>query len=194
MHISEGVLNAKTLIISAPISAIFLLSCIKNVKYEQVPKIAALSAIFFLASFIHIPIGVTSVHLILSGLVGAFLGYNAFLAIFIALFLQGLLFGYGGLSTLGINSLIIGIPAFFGYWIYKFSTKKQRSFLWFFVGFVPILLSAILLSLVLALNSKEFYNTAYLAFLANIPIMFIEGIISFFALKFIKKVAPEFLK
>lgn len=75
-----------------------------------------MSAMFFIASFIHIPIGPTSIHLILSGLIGAFLGFNAGLAIFAALLLQALLFGYGGITVLGVNLLMIASPAVLGFY------------------------------------------------------------------------------
>lgn len=195
MHISEGVLNGEILAISGVISALALGFSVKKVKFEDVPKVSVMSAIFFIASFIHVPIGVTSVHLILSGLVGAFLGLSSLLAIFVALFLQGLLFGYGGLTSLGVNFIIIAFPSLFGYLFFslKSNSKIQRGIYDFLVGFVPILVSALLLSLVLALNGDEFLPIAYLAFISNLPIMIIEGIITLFALRFIKKVAPQFL-
>lgn len=195
MHISEGVLNREILAISGVISALALGLSVKKVNFEDVPKVSVMSAIFFIASFIHVPIGVTSVHLILSGLVGAFLGLSSLLAIFVALFLQGLLFGYGGLTSLGANFIIIAFPSLFGYLFFslKSNSKIQRGIYDFLVGFVPILVSALLLSLVLALNGDEFLPIAYLAFISNLPIMIIEGIITLFALRFIKKVAPQFL-
>ncbi len=195
MHISEGVLNAEILATGAVVGAVFVGLSIKYAKVEQIPKISAFSAIFFIASFIHVPIGVTSIHLILSGLVGAFLGFEAILAIFVALFLQGLLFGYGGITTLGVNTLIMGIPSLLGYYFLhvKTDSKVLRSLFDFLVGFVPILLSAFLLSLTLALNGDEFLPIAYLSFISNLPIMVIEGIISLFAIKFVKNVAPQFL-
>ncbi len=195
MHISEGVLQSEILISGAILGGGLLLYSIKKLDQDNIPKIAVLSAVFFLASFIHIPIGVTSIHLILSGLVGAFLGYEAVLAIFTALFLQGLLFGYGGLTTLGVNTFLMALPALFGHWIYSFTCKEKFvSLKWFLVGFVPILVSSSMLSLVLMINGEEFKAVASLSFVANLPAMIIEGIITLFALKFIQKVAPQFLR
>lgn len=195
MHISEGVLNVEILSVNTAICILTLGYNIKKVQFEDIPKISVLSAIFFLASFIHVPVGVSSVHLILSGLVGAFLKFNSFLALFVALFLQGLLFGYGGLTTLGTNFVIMAFPALLGYYFFSLNTKSQikRVMYDFLVGFSPILVSSFLLCLILTLNGEEFLPIAYLALLSNLPIMVIEGIISLFALKFIKKVAPQFL-
>lgn len=196
MHISEGVLNGEILSTCAIVSALALIFSAKKADIQSIPKISVLSAIFFLASFIHVPIGVTSVHLILSGLIGAFLGVSSILAIFVALLFQSLLFGYGGVTTLGVNTLIIAFPALLGSYFFnlKSSSKKIKILLYFLVGFVPIFISSILLSIILALNGEEFLPIAYLAFVSNLPIMVIEGIISLFALKFIKKVAPQFLR
>lgn len=196
MHISEGVLNPEILVGGAVVSAILVVFSAKNVKSEDIPKTAVLSAVFFLASFIHVPIGATSVHLILGGLIGAFLGYGAILAIFIALVLQGVLFGYGGVTTLGVNTFILATPSLLGYFLMsiKTSSDKMQKLYWFLVGFLPTFTSALLLSAVLSLNGEKFLPVAYLSFMSNLPIMFIEGFIVLFSIIFIKKTAPNLLK
>ncbi len=196
MHISEGVLSGEILAVGAGLSVGLVILAVKNIKNEQIPKIAALSAVFFLASFIHIPIGVTSIHLLLAGFVGAFLGFGAVVAILVALFLQGLLFGYGGLSTLGVNTFIMSTPAIVGYFIFHIRTKEKlwQNVKWFMVGFVPIFIASCMLSTVLWINGEEFKAVAYLSFISNLPAMAIEGVITLFAINFIQKVAPKFLK
>jgi len=69
------------------------------------------AAIFFLASLVHVPLGLSNAHLTLNGLVGLVLGWGAIPAIFVALSLQALLFQFGGLTTLGVNTLIMAAPA-----------------------------------------------------------------------------------
>ncbi|CZE47212.1 cobalt transporter CbiM [Campylobacter geochelonis] len=193
MHISEGVLKPEILIPAAAVSAVWLGWLFYKLEFEKIPKIACMSALFFIASFIHVPIGVTSIHLVLSGLIGAMLGANAVIAIFAALFLQGLLFGYGGITTLGVNLLVMALPALLGRVFLRLSFIKFQKLMWFLVGFVPILLSSVLLSLVLALNGDEFLAVAYLAFMSNLPLMAIEGLISLFALTFIYKTNRDLL-
>ncbi|HLQ45692.1 MAG TPA: energy-coupling factor ABC transporter permease, partial [Planctomycetaceae bacterium] len=68
-------------------------------------------AAFFVASLCHVNLRVTSVHLLLNGLVGVVLGRRAALAIPVGLFLQVVLFQHGGYSTLGVNSCVMTIPA-----------------------------------------------------------------------------------
>ena len=195
MHLSEGLLRPEILIGGAVVSAAFTLYAFKTLKDDEIPKTAVLSALFFLASFIHVPIGPTSVHLVLGGIVGAMLGFRAFIAIFVALLLQGVLFGFGGLTTLGINLFNLATPTLVGYWLFMLTTTKrwQKDLLWFLVGFIPLALSAFLLSLTLALNGDAFVDAAKLALLAHLPIMFIEGFITLFALRFIEKVSPHLL-
>ncbi len=193
MHISEGVLKPEIIVPCSALCVVLVSSLIYKLKTSEIPKVAAVSAMFFMASFIHVPIGVTSIHLVLSGLAGAFLGANAVLAIFIALFFQALLFGYGGLSALGVNLLIIASPALLSPYLLKLSFKRYRLFFWFLIGFLPILCSSALLSLTLVLNGKEFAPVAALVFTSNLALMALEGIISLFALSFIFRVKKDLL-
>jgi cobalt/nickel transport system permease protein len=70
-----------------------------------------LTAAFFVASLVHVRVGPTSVHLLLNGLVGVVLGWRAGLAIPVGLFLQAALIGHGGFTTLGVNSVVLTVPA-----------------------------------------------------------------------------------
>lgn len=195
MHLSEGLLKPEILIGGAVVSALFTLYAFKTLKDDEIPKTAVLSALFFLASFIHVPIGPTSVHLVLGGIVGAMLGFRAFIAIFVALLLQGVLFGFGGLTTLGINLFNLATPTLIGYWLFMLPSSKHwhKDLLWFLIGFIPLAVSAFLLSLTLALNGDAFIDAAKIALLAHLPLMFMEGFITLLALRFIEKVAPSLL-
>jgi cobalt/nickel transport system permease protein len=83
-----------------------------------------------------------SVHLILNGLLGVVLGYFAFPAILIGLFFQALVIGHGGLTTLGVNAAMMGIPALLAYHIFQcedflgkvFSLQSMRTGLFAFLG------------------------------------------------------------
>lgn len=195
MHLSEGILKPEILIVGAFISTALTLYSFKSLKDEEIPKTAVLSALFFLATFIHIPIGPTSVHLILGGLVGALLGIHSFIAIFVALLLQALLFGFGGITTLGINLFNLATPALFAGLLFMMPVRYewQKNILWFSLGFIPLFLSALLLSLTLSINGELFYDAAKLALIAHFPVMVIEGLITLFALRFIEKVSPSLL-
>ena len=194
MHISDGVLSPEIIIPANIVASVLSAYLIYRLNAKDIPKISCMSAIFFVASFIHVPLGPTSIHLILSGLVGAFLGINATIAILIALFLQALFFGYGGISVLGVNLLILALPAVLGRYFLNLSFKAYQKVCWFLAGFTPILLSALALSGVLVLNGREFLAVAGLALASNFALMIIEGIISLFGIGFIFKVNKDLLR
>jgi len=192
VHISEGVLSAPVLLAGWAVTAPAVAAILWRVRQSEIPKIACFSALFFVASFVHLPVGVSSMHLMLSGLVGAFLGSRAILAIFVALFLQGVFFGFGGLSVLGVNTAVIGFPAVLG-GLFAAAAKAQelkactQKIYLFLVGFVPIVCSMLLLDLVLFISGREFFAIATLISLEGAILAVLEGIITLFALSFIAK-------
>ena len=192
MHISEGVLSAPVLLAGWAVTAPAVAAILWRVKQSEIPRIACFSALFFVASFVHLPVGVSSMHLMLSGLVGAFLGSRAILAIFVALFLQGVFFGFGGLSVLGVNTAVIGFPAVLGGLFaaaakaQELKVRTQKIYL-FLAGFVPIVCSMLLLDLVLFISGREFFAIATLISLEGAILAVLEGIITLFALSFIAK-------
>lgn len=192
MHISEGVLSAPVLLAGWAVTAPAVAAILWRVRQSEIPRIACFSALFFVASFVHLPVGVSSMHLMLSGLVGAFLGSRAILAIFVALFLQGVFFGFGGLSVLGVNTAVIGFPAVLGGLFtaaakaQELKARTQKIYL-FLAGFVPIVCSMLLLDLVLFISGREFFAIATLISLEGAILAVLEGIITLFALSFIAK-------
>ena len=192
MHISEGVLSAPVLLAGWAVTAPAVATILWRVRQSEIPRIACFSALFFVASFVHLPVGVSSMHLMLSGLVGAFLGSRAILAIFVALFLQGVFFGFGGLSVLGVNTAVIGFPAVLGGLFaaaakaQELKVRTQKIYL-FLAGFVPIVCSMLLLDLVLFISGREFFAIATLISLEGAILAVLEGIITLFALSFIAK-------
>jgi cobalt uptake substrate-specific transmembrane region len=192
VHISEGVLSAPVLLAGWAVTAPAVAAILWRVRQSEIPRIACFSALFFVASFVHLPVGVSSMHLMLSGLVGAFLGSRAILAIFVALFLQGVFFGFGGLSVLGVNTAVIGFPAVLGGLFaaaakaQELKVRTQKIYL-FLAGFVPIVCSMLLLDLVLFISGREFFAIATLISLEGAILAVLEGIITLFALSFITK-------
>lgn len=196
MHISEGVLPLATLAGGYAASAAGIAMGLKKLKDEQLVKTAMLSSAFFVASFIHIPVGPTNIHLVLNGFVGLLTGWSCFIAIGIALLLQALLFQFGGITTLGINTLTMALPAFISFLIFSPLLMRQSMpvvLTGFLCGFVSVFLSALLLSLSLVTAGESFMPAAKLVFAANTPLMVIDGLITALALQFIGKVKPEML-
>ncbi len=126
MHISEGILSGPVLLGGAILSAGGIGLGLKQINTTDLPKVAILSSGFFVASLIHIPVGPTSAHLLLNGLIGLILGFKAFPAIFVALLLQALLFQFGGLTTLGVNTFNMATPAVLSYYLFRNLLKRKK--------------------------------------------------------------------
>ena len=111
MHISEGILTAPVLAGGAVLTTVGTAVGLKKLDYDRIMTVSLLSAAFFVASLIHVPVGPASVHLLLGGLLGIILGWGAFPAIVVALGLQTVFFQYGGMIVLGVNAFCIAGPA-----------------------------------------------------------------------------------
>jgi cobalt/nickel transport system permease protein len=196
MHISEGVLSTPVLMGGALITLTGAVIGIRSIDPEKIMSVALFSSVFFVASFIHVPVGPVSIHLLLSGLLGLILGWAAFPAILAALFLQAVLFQYGGLLVLGVNTAIISIPAVFFGLIMKsglHSNVRKRFALSFIAGSLPILLSSLIMAGCLILSHSGFQDASLLVVLWNIPVAILEGIITAFTVGFLARVQPEIL-
>jgi len=198
MHISEGVLTPQVLVAGAAAAAVGTAVGLKKMDYEKIPKVAVLTAAFFVASLIHVPIGPSSVHLTLNGLLGLLLGWAAFPAILIGLLLQALLFQFGGLTVLGVNAVNMGVPALivwllFGYFIKKDNTALTVIFA-FLAGAVAVLLSILFTAFSLVCSGEEFTGIAKIMVAAHLPVVFIEGVVNVFIVTLLKKVKPEILE
>jgi cobalt/nickel transport system permease protein len=198
MHISEGVLTAPVLGAGAVLTFAGLSIGLRKMDYEKLPEVAVLSSVFFVASLIHVPIGPSAAHLILNGICGVLLGWLAFPAIFVGLTLQGVLFEYGGITTLGINTFNMAFPAVVVGILSRPFIKSPRVYVRmiteFLAGAFAILFSGLLVAVCLVIALGESMDSgAKLVVLAHIPIMIIEGLITVFVVEFILKVKPEML-
>jgi cobalt/nickel transport system permease protein len=111
VHIADGVLPAPLLIVGFAVTILLALFGAWRLRDEDAPRVAVLTAVFFVASLIHVRIPPTSVHLLLNGLIGVILGRHAALAIPVGLLLQAILIGHGGFWALGVNNCVLTLPA-----------------------------------------------------------------------------------
>ena len=196
MHISEGVLGAPVLVAGAAVAVAGTAVGLKKLELDRVAQAGMLSAAFFVASLIHVPVGPSSVHLILNGIVGLLLGWAAFPAILTALVLQAMMFQYGGITTLGVNTVIMALPAVVCYHLCgPFIHKPPRIAVAaaFACGAGSVFLGAILAGASLMFTEGSFLEVAGLIVTAHLPVMAIEGVITVFCVAFLKKVKPEML-
>jgi cobalt/nickel transport system permease protein len=203
VHISDGVLRTPWLAGGFIVAGVLALLAAYRVRDEEIPRIAVLSAAFFVASLMHLRLGPTSVHLLLNGLVGVVLGRRAPLAILIGLGLQAALLGHGGFTTLGVNTCVLTLPALLAGWmfagLYRLSQARRTSIalLWVFgciIGMTSVLATLVLNAGVLLWGGAEdWHQIVYLVFVAHLPIVGLEGIVLGFTVSFLARVKPEML-
>jgi len=198
MHISEGVLSAPVLVTGAALAVAGISVGLKKMDYEKIPQVAVLSSSFFVASLIHVPIGPSNVHLVLNGVNGLLLGWMCFPSILVALVLQAILFQFGGVTVLGVNTVNMALPGVICYYLFARLINHENRFVYliaaFLCGFLSVFLSGILVALSLWFTEESFISAAKLIVLAHLPIMIIEGIITLFCVAFLKRVKPELLR
>ncbi|NOD36264.1 MULTISPECIES: cobalt transporter CbiM [unclassified Ruegeria] len=195
MHIVDGALSNPVVIGGAIAAAGGIAMGLKSLDLDRIPTAGVLSASFFVASLIHVPIGPSSVHLILNGLAGLLLGWAAFPALFVGLLLQAVFFGFGGLTVLGINTVNIALPAvltwiIFGRLIAK-GTPVQGAVWGGIGGAFSIAATTAFVAVSLALSGDEFLPAAKLVLFAHVPVMAVEAVLTGFAILLARQVKPE---
>jgi cobalt/nickel transport system permease protein len=196
MHISEGVLSGTVLVSGAALAAAGTAIGLKKLDYDQIARSGMLSGVFFVASLIHVPLGPTSVHLIMNGIVGLLLGWAAFPVILVALALQAVFFQFGGITTLGVNTLIMALPAVVGYYLFSPLLRRGPAAAMtgaFACGFMAVLVGGIIVGLALMFTEEKFFEVAAAVLAAHLPVMIIEGIVTALCVAFLKKVQPSIL-
>ena len=213
MHIADGILGLPVLAAGVAGSGAVAWYCLRRIKgqadpHAGIPKAALLTAAFFVASLIQIPLPPTSVHLILNGLLGVLLGFYAFPAILVGLFFQAVMFGHGGLTTLGVNGLILGLPALLAWRIFRWGrpplTGRQltplRVGLWgALAGAAAVVASLLFFTTALLAGLPGEYiaeagQAALLALLlAHLPLLLLEAAGTGLLALFLQRVKPEIL-
>ncbi|MCB2183034.1 MAG: cobalt transporter CbiM [Desulfobulbaceae bacterium] len=200
MHIADGVLSGPVIAVSSTLALAGVGIGLSKVDYDTIPKAGILSATFFVASLMHINIGPSSAHLLLTGLLGLLLGWTAFPALAAALLMQTLFFGYGGLTTLGANTLNAGAAAVICHALFFPFIRKEGGrpatpfWIGFWAGGIGILLNGLFFALTLFLSDRDFGETILAVLLAHLPIIVIEAFVTGSAVAFLKKVKPELLQ
>jgi cobalt/nickel transport system permease protein len=152
VHIDDGYLTLPWLAGGFAVAAGLALLGAWRIRDEEIPRVALLTAAFFVASLMHVSLGPTSVHLLFNGLVGVVLGRRAGLAIPVGLFLQAALFKHGGFTTIGVNSCVMTLPALLAWLLFRgLQHVRWERHPWFRSGLVAAIVLAWTLSLVFSI-------------------------------------------
>ncbi len=213
MHIPDGILSAQACPAGYAVTGLATWYSLRQINRKpdptaEVPKASLLTAAFFVASSIYIPVPPASVHLILNGLLGVVLGYFAFPAILIGLFFQALVIGHGGITTLGVNATMMGIPALMAYHIFQLRNslgrplaEPTRTGIFAFLGgalglgvAALIFLALIILNIPAQLDAGAERAAVLTLSIAHIPLAIVEGVFTAMLVLFLRRVKPEILE
>jgi cobalt/nickel transport system permease protein len=196
-HIPDGVLSAPVLIGGAALAVGGLALGLRRLDEADIPKTAILAAVFFVASLVAVPVGPSSVHLLLSGLMGLVLGTRAILAVFVGLLLQAVLFGFGGLTSLGVDVVDIAFPGvILGLvarpWLSE-APPARIAAIGGGVAALAVVGTAGCVSLALALSSAEYLPSLRIVALTYVPLALVEAVVTGFVVAYLARVKPEVL-
>ena len=215
MHIPDNYLSpascAVLAVAAAPVVGLSITKVKAQLKEnkELAPMLGIAASLSFLLMMFNVPIpGGTTAHAVGGVLLSILIGpYAASLALSVALFLQALLFGDGGIIALGANifNMAIAMP-FVGYAVYHFFRKQNHETAGVLVGsYVGINVAAFLTAIELGIQpiiatqgGEPLYNPYGLA--VTIPAMMVthvtiagavEVFFTYVIYRFVKQVAPQ---
>ncbi len=200
MHLSEGVLHTPVLLAGVALAVVGVAVGLRRLESERLPLTALFAAAFFVAGTIHVPVGIGSVHLILNGMAGLFLGWVVFPAFLIALLLQVLFFSFGGFAVLGVNLCVMALPAVAVHYVLRGYLKPDmgrmaKLFTGLGAGIIGVGGAGALASLVLALDGgKHYQDLIALLLLSHLPVFVLDGIISYGVISLLSKMYPSALQ
>ena len=190
-------MHSSTLLIGAVGAVLGLAIGLKKMTGDKLALTALFSAAFFVASTIHIPVGIGSVHLILNGIAGLFLGWRVFPAFLIALTLQALMFSFGGLAVLGVNLCIMALPAVVVRlcvfpWLKANFCRQRLIVSGILSGVIGVGGAALLASCVLAFDgSNQYHDLISLLLVSHLPVFVVDSLISVGVLLTLAKMLPS---
>jgi cobalt/nickel transport system permease protein len=156
MHIPDGYLSPQTYIPLYGVFAAAVTVAVKKVKKEvsahDIPYLGMAAAFSFIIMMFNLPIpGGTTGHAVGSAVIAILFGpWAATVAVSVALIIQALIFGDGGITALGANcfNMAIFMP-FTAYYLFRFfssdpARKARVAFAAFISGYLSLVMAAIL--------------------------------------------------
>ncbi|MDP2928131.1 MAG: cobalt transporter CbiM [Candidatus Omnitrophota bacterium] len=221
MHIPDGYLGPATCglfyVVMLPIWTIASKIVKKTLQVKQVPMLAIGAAFSFVIMMFNVPIPAgTTGHAVGGVLVAILLGpWSACIAITVALVIQALLFGDGGITAIGANCFNMAfVLPFAGYYIYKAVSYKasvnspRRIFAAALAGYIGINLAAFLAGVEFGLQPLLHHTASgqalYCPYGLNVavPVMlgehllifgWVEAIVTALVIKYLQKQSSELL-
>ena len=200
MHILDGVLGPPVVAATSVAAAGLVGWSLKDTKEKDIPQIALMSAVFFVGSLVHVNIGGSSVHLLLSCIIGLTLGRRTPVAVSIALILQLLILQFGGITSLGANIIDVSIPAMLIAALVRPHMNRSRlgnAACGAAAGGLSVVLTVLFVSVMLIESNLRFgfgpFSAVTGLIVGHIPVIIIEAAVTGFAVSMIARIRPEIL-
>jgi len=218
VHIPDNYISPSSCAVMAAAMVPVWAVSIKKVKQEitkaKMPQLGIGAALCFLVMMFNVPVlGGTTAHAVGGTLIAVLLGpYSACISVTVALLVQALLFGDGGILAFGANCFNMAfVLPFLGYFIYKFikdrTNSKRGEYIGMAIGsYFGIVVASLCAAIEFGLQPLLFTNAAgqplYCPYSlsVSIPAMviphmvivgFIEALFTVFIYSFVKKVSPD---
>jgi len=156
MHIPDGYLSPQTYIPLYGVFAVAVTVAVKKVKKEvsarDIPYLGMAAAFSFIIMMFNLPIpGGTTGHAVGSAVIAILLGpWAAVIAVSVALIIQALIFGDGGITAIGANcfnmAVFMPFTAYYIFRLFSFNPAKIARVLFgaFISGYLSLVMAAIL--------------------------------------------------
>lgn len=183
MHIPDGYLSPATCAVAYAAAAPFWFAASRKIagllRSRTAPLISAVSAFCFVVMMFNLPLpGGTTGHAAGLGIAAILLGpWAAIVAISIALFIQAIFFGDGGITAFGANSLNMAvIGAFVAYGVYRLAagssplTSRRRVIAGALAGYAGLNVSALCAGVEFGVQPMLFHDAAGAPLYAPYPL------------------------
>jgi cobalt/nickel transport system permease protein len=183
MHIPDGYLSPSTCAVAYAAAAPFWMIALRKVRdllqTRLVPLLAVVSAFCFVIMMFNLPLpGGTTGHAVGLAVAPIVLGpWAAMLSLSIALFIQAVFFGDGGITTFGANCLNMAIVGpVIAYWLYRLLsgssplTAPRRAVAAAVAGYLAINMAALLAAIELGIQPLLFHDAAGAPLYAPYPL------------------------
>lgn len=188
----------------------------KEITRQKMPLLGICTAFSFLIMMFNIPLpGGTTGHAVGAALVAILLGpYSAVISVSVALVIQALFFGDGGILALGVNCFNMAfVMPFTAFYIFKliknrFSSEKGEYAAAFIAGYISLNIAAFITAVEFGIQPMFFKDALGLPLYSpyglnvSIPAMVIphllivgvlEGFVTAGVYSYVKKVSPEII-
>lgn len=217
MHIPDNYLSPSTCAVMAaamvPVWAVSMKKVKEEVSKEKLPLLGVGAALSFLTMMFNVPLpGGTTGHAVGGTLIAILLGpYSACISVSVALLVQALLFGDGGILAFGANCFNMAfVLPFVGYFVYKLIRDRAKSSRGEYVGiavgsYVGINVAALCAAVEFGIQPLLFHNAQGVPLYCpyplsvsipamTIPHLAVAGVVevlfTVFIYSFVKKVSP----